>query len=292
MKHLILGNGNLGRDLFIKAAHSGDASLMSLSRGNDAFSSSFIQDVKNHHAQAVWYCIGAGEVAEAKREPARAEFLIRDLPILLRHSLHQEIALIVFSSDHAADEERPDDYTSDNPSPRSDYCRFQLGLERRLLELNRTRTAIIRVSTLYGLHKPLRTLPGSMLLHSNVPGEWPMEFPQNWVTPTPTRWLAHMLLENYSAFVSRNGTTRHHLAPTGNISIIDLAKLILPNEAIDKSEWYDSERPVFSNLDCSFGVENWHWFELWRHYYNADYFSKRAMEEISGELLSKSRADT
>lgn len=287
MKHYILGAGNLGRDLLleINARSFGKVNLVSRSKGSTLLSEEDFEIPKD--ADVIWYCVGGGSVEEVKKNQKLSELLNRNLPLAMIRNLIQKnnrkTKLVIFSTDYIADEECPSDFTAEVKTPRSLYAQHKLEFEHRALGVNRGNVAIVRVGSLYGVHKPEKTFPGKILanfgfgdMHSRI------RLPSNLVTPTPTRWLAGMLIRHIDKLFHEKCTLVHHCAPNGNISVHDWAKYVLdglrePGEFYDVgSPFFDEERPHISNLKCNFSDENYHWHDLWSLYFKKEWFFARA----------------
>jgi dTDP-4-dehydrorhamnose reductase len=276
--HLIIGRGNLGWDLQDTITQYTDDRILLLSRslGTDAANGAqLLEDLRGEHFDTVWYCVGYGSVQEAKDQPLRSRVIHVSTPLLLARALPEHIRLVFFSSDYAADEVNPSRVDLQAAPPRSKYAQIKIDLETEIARLDRPNTAVIRVGSLYGAHKPAGTFPGKILKNC-LGSRHVLRLPSNYVTPTPTPWLARVLIANERRLFSPDGARRHHCAPEGNVSIIDWAKIILSGlvspKRFHRQRFFDQERPAFSHLKTSFIDLDWHWYRLWQAYYkSADY---------------------
>lgn len=289
MKHLILGAGNLGKDLFIELGTKPEfeRKLLSASDGYDFSDLQVVQEtLEEERPDVVWYCVGGGSVAEAKskdNEVSRRSFLLNcQVPIFLREALPAEKKLVLFSSDYAADERRPSSNRNLSHYLRSQYAAQKSVMEREILRSKQPRTTIVRVGSLYGTHKPDKTFPGKIIKNFGFNQER-IVLPSNVVTPTPTRWLAAVLVRGFDDLCIEDTATLEHVAPEGGITVKDWAKFVLEDlrgdEAFDRTEAYlDPERPLISNLRNSLpGSVPVHWFELWRTYFRKEWFFPKGL---------------
>lgn len=282
MKHLILGAGNLGRDLLIEIAATGigNPELASSSRGTELGRFEEVEAlVKRIAPDVVWLTAGYGSVEEASNNPATAAYFHVQLPVKLRETLPETSKLVVFSSDYAASEEYPRDPKQKTVTPRSLYAKLKRRMEEDLEFHSFGPTAIVRVCSLYGTHKPEKCFPGKVIRKEAVTPEGErLTFPQNVVTPTPTRWLARMLALHFEKLFDGDGVKISHCAPAGNVSVHDWAKFSLEGIAGQERFTYfpkgfDEQRPKVSSLCCSF-AEVPHWYDLWKQYYNSEWFRR------------------
>ncbi|NBW99586.1 hypothetical protein EBR03_08450, partial [bacterium] len=263
MKHVILGAGNLGKDLEHELSANGNgAILLSRSEGLNFKDLITFDAVKDLNPDVVWVAVGGGSVDESRIDSEtyeNAKYLNQTLPITLNYDLPSTTRIIFFSTDYCADETSPSNPESYTSNPRSEYAKQKLEMENKILGTNIPNRAIIRVGSLYGFHKPWKTFPGKVLANKKRP----ISLPQNLVTPTPTRWLAFTLANSLDVLFSEEGTRIHHCAPEGNVSVANLGRHILgQNEVTLREEKFDKERPEVSQLGCSF-VEVDHWYVLY-----------------------------
>jgi len=285
MRHVVLGAGNLGTDLadeLRKKQGILDVCLLSKSNGFD------VTDPNQMHAMltsgiydCIWYAIGFGSVAEAKKYPDTAHLFHVRIPKAIAALADKNAKLVFFSSDYAADENQPHRPDIINPTPRSSYAFLKAQMEIELQQINRPNTAIIRVGSLYGFKKPTETFPGKIIKNFTDAATF-RELPSNVVTPTPTLWLANMLSLHFEKLFSEHNTTMHHCAPRGNATIRDWAILILEKAKVDykltNREFFDSERPQFSGLGCSFTKAVHHWHDLFEAYFKPRWYAVQSTQ--------------
>jgi dTDP-4-dehydrorhamnose reductase len=259
MRHIVLGAGNLGKDL---TEH-----LSALNYGPDAaipwcYPTDGIMPVLVNKPEVIWCCVGAGSVEGAKNNMP----LYIDLHVRLAAELLQftppGVHLIFFSSDYAANELSPSDPEQSTLAPKSLYACSKLWLEHLVKTTDRSRAVVIRIGSLYGNHRPDKTFPGK--LRKNCSNLSSIDLPINRVTPTPTWWLAEILASNWRALFSRNRVPVHHLAPTGNVTTLGWARLFMDEKFSIKPSGFDAERPAMSLLGCSIpGIARPAWSTLW-----------------------------
>ena len=281
MRHLILGAGNLGHDLKIELEKKASCELWSKSSGVD-FTKYFelLIAIKQHAPDFLWLSVGGGSVPDCKvghPNHPHSVFLNTILPVSLNRDLPESMKIIFFSTDYVAGEGDPNNRNLVVKKPRSEYAKQKIDMERQIITENKPNRTIVRVSSLYGIHKPEKTFPGKILknfAHSNIK----INLPLNRVSPTPTRWLAFCLNKNLDKFVSRE-TERQHCAASGNISVKDWGKVILKNHRSHEDfvhsspVFIDDERPPVSDLGCSFDLAP-HWSDLWAIYFKEELYLK------------------
>lgn len=278
MRHLILGSGNLGADLFIKLSQQPKSIPILMSKSNGLDVTTFkhlMRYIAENSFDCIWYCVGGGSVQEAKDNYNLAHYLNCTLPIYLADSLPDNIKLVFFSSDYVASETEPNNPKRFVEKPLSLYAQSKLEMEKYIRATARPNTSIVRVTSLYGHHKPHKTFPGKILKNFAFI-EKKISLPQNLVTPTSTYWLSSILLKHFDQLFSDTSVVTHHVAPAGNVSVSDWGKFVL-HEIRDRfcfvdEEFYDLERPKFSNLGCSLSTYNHHWFESFKHLYSPDQY--------------------
>ncbi len=264
--HFIIGKGNLGLDLQSALDKSGhDARVLTSSDGFECPRG--LQEIEDMKPDCVWVTAGKGSVSEAE-SPHEIDAVLNThlaLPISLAKRLQKETRLAVFSTDYVADESKPDQPSARTTRPKSVYAAMKIGMEMALESLARPRTTIFRVGSLYGGHFVERTFPGKVAKRHAKPG--PVTMPMNWVTPTPTWWVADTLACNYDSVFS-NAMQTHHIAPQGGCTILQWGRAILGDDYVFKSSGFDNQRPAYSNLGLSFNslMGHPHFHELWdRH---------------------------
>jgi dTDP-4-dehydrorhamnose reductase len=290
MKHAIIGAGNLGIDLFleINARRLGEPVLISQSRGVDVLDpDQIVAKLVAVKPDMVWYCVGGGSVTEAKESPLGSMMLNCATPLAIMDVLPALTRFVAFSTDYVADESRPDVNHAVNPFPRSEYARQRAFFESEMKRIQRPYSSVVRVGSLYGVHKPERTFPGKILTNFGF-STAQIRLPQNLVTPTPTRWLAGILLRELDQLCQDYGTTFEHVAPDGNVSVKDWGKFVLRGLREDDAfiwkkgdDFWDKERPLVSALGNTLVRRgNHHWYDLWSHYFRTEWFTRKDLKEL------------
>lgn len=265
--HLIIGKGNVGVDLYHaikKAGHT--ARILTRSDGFE-FPESLPQ-IHHFKPDFIWVAAGAGSI-----EAAKANFqLTLETHVLLPEGLMKEMRpeckLIFFSSDYAADEENPSDPTKCNKNPKSLYSLSKVILEHTVRIVNRPNTCVVRVGSIYGSWFYEKTFPGK--LNARYPSPCQIELSMNRVTPTPSKWVADMLVKNLDKIFDPTKPTLHHIAPSGSISVQMWGQRILGEGYKVTSRGFDQDRPLCSNLGCSLDPQPPDWTDLW----SSDWYSK------------------
>lgn len=283
MKHVILGSGNLGKDLLIELNARGgkddSVRLLSKSKGFDALNAKNLETFRDAKPDVLWYCIGGGSVDDAIKNPFQSLNLNYTCPVLISQLVQKTTKIVLFSSDYAADQRFPNRPDLLGP-PLSEYANQKQALETKIKSMDRDNTSIVRIGSLYGHHKPERTFPGKVIRNYSGTDE-KIRLPSNIVVPTPSRWLAAMLVSNLKNLFEPKGPIVHHCSPTGGVSVRDWGKFALANirdgRAFDLNEplWYDEQRPYVSGLGCSFSDQNYHWYELWDVYFKTSWYAPR-----------------
>jgi hypothetical protein len=253
--HLIVGAGNLGLDLEKKfKGKNQDCFLVSRSGGFkypfDEKQYAFFQSLKPSY---VWVTVGAGSVEQAKEN--FRPFL--DLHIALVVDLLKNLpkaSITAFSSDYALE-------------GNSLYA-----LSKKWLEdvanfySDASRLRVVRVGSLYGVHKPQNCFPGKLFLALERGKSF--KFPSNAVVPTPTEWVADVLTDK---FEHKHVPVVLDLAPSirPTCTVYDWGKLVLTGEDVEIEQGpEDLERPDVSCLGNDFQL--WgcrpNWLELWNKY--------------------------
>ena len=227
MKHLILGAGNLGKDLEIELNKRGEKTiLLSHSRGWGYRECGF-DDFPEF--DVCWNTIGGYSIEETNRDYLGAALNLLSLPteLMLKypHKRH-----FMFSSNYAG--------LGD-----SLYGQLKLQMEQNFNYLGPV-GACFRVANLYGNHKPLATLPGKIIKFR------PKELPANKIMPTLTSWLADKLVNNYEVW---NGVIECY--PSGVTSTLAFAKMLTGDDIKEK----EHNRPFFLNREKN--LSNWQ--DLW-----------------------------
>lgn len=305
-KHLIMGGGNLGIDLKNEILRqSGDRRSVDFLTRVDGFDVRDLSAVraaaKKEDYAVIWYCVGQGSVPQARDNPEEAKIIYGAAPKAILTSARPETKVVLFSTDYVADEEDPSNPHGICQSFQTEYASIRGQAERLFLGLNRPNTTVIRVGSLYGTHKPENTFPGRILGNFAKESDIRIRLPRNLVTPTPTLWLAAVLVEAYLAEANRlfneQETTIHHCAPNGNVSVWDWGTFVLAGiretSAFATDKFFDEERPKISALSSDFLPSNWHWNELWKTYFKPEWFmpteSKPGNERPSPESKRPSK---
>lgn len=271
MRHYVIGRGNLGLDLVQVLGEAGhDVRLLTASSGFDWKT----QKEKFQDADYVWIAAGFGSVESVKKNLAGALETHCVMPVEIAKALPDYTKLICFSSDYCADESAPWSPGSTTKYPRSLYAVTKISMELALRSLGRKNTFVVRVGSLYGEHFPSKTFPGRLL--ERYPNPTKLTLPMNRTTPTPTRWIADVLNRNLVKFM---GDFRvFHCAPVGMVSVWQWGQIVLGNDYTVESHGFDQNRPLCSNLQCSF-EDPPDWTELWRlHWFQQKYHAIRSVD--------------
>jgi len=282
MKHLILGAGNLGIDIknevIRQSGERRNVDLVSLSEGLDVRDLNALRaTLARDDYDVIWYCVGQGSVQQAKDDPESARLIYGNAPKLVAASARVDAKVIIFSTDYVADENDPGNPNAVTQEFLSEYASIRAKAEQYILHANRPNTAIVRVGSLYGTHKPDKTFPGRILASFGQESDTRIRLPRNLVTPTPTLWLASVLVSNLERMFNAEETVIHHCSPLGNVSVWDWATFVLKGirepSAFSHDEFFDEERPKISALGSTFLETNWNWFELWQTYFKPEWFT-------------------
>lgn len=217
---LVLGAGNLGLDLSIQLKQAGHkVEVLSLSNGFDFASDDGLERLKdclaNTEVDRVWCTVGAGGVSECESNFSNALLLHVRLPHFLMVNLHADTHLVLFSTEYLCD------FSMDRPLV--NYTISKRMMEHLAIRIDRPKTRIVRVGSLYGLHKPEKTFPFKFL---NKAGS-ALEVSVNECYPTPTSWLAKVLSNLDLGKFDRNRPI--HAFPVGPTRSYDWAEMILEN---------------------------------------------------------------
>lgn len=264
--HVIIGKGNLGCDLQIALDKMGhDARLLTASEGFEwPESNPMFHNGEFKSTECVWVTAGKGSV-ESAMDPHDMEDVIGThfvLPVGLATSMPKSMRLAVFSTDYVADEADSKSTAKQTSRPKSIYACMKIAMEQAIYAHKRPLTTIFRVGSLYGGHYPERTFPGK--LQKNHPNFGEVTLPMNWVTPTPTWWVAETIVHNLHGLFHTRGPLTHHVAPVGGCTLSQWGRLVLGDGYTFKSNGFNDMRPAFSNLGLSFGSDPRTWQELWQ----------------------------
>lgn len=263
--HLVLGGGNLGHDLF--------RTLGVINRGDTArfdsckkwrYPKQSAAELYADKYDVIWCTVGAGSIGEALDNPVRAI----DLHVRLAEDLLENYPLaqiIFFSSDYVS-------HGDENPhyqDPRSFYAETKKWLEdivwrdysERAPGMNHA--TAIRVTSLYGNHRPERTLAGRLREnHPNPP--MTVKAPINRITPTPTWWLAEALAKSYRELMHNPDGPIYNAAPEGNVSVVNFARIVLGLDYEYQLTELDEDRPEKCEIGCTLpGIKAPGWDDLW-----------------------------
>lgn len=258
MKHLVVGAGNLGLDIYQRLERNSEkVERCSLSTGWNLLAigeeEAFLQYARRF--DVVWYCLGYGSVNEAKENSYDAHRVHVELPKKLIEVCPY---VFLFSSDYVADEKSPQSIASHSRPLKSHYAHLKWLMECAVCQ-SENATAI-RVGSLYGSHKPMSTFPGRLL--NNVHKKNIVKLPINLVTPTSTSWLAEILMQNFDRLFK--GDERiHHAAPHGFVTVREWGSMILEKPMTNEDTFFDYERPLLSCLGTSFADHQTHWLDRW-----------------------------
>lgn len=292
MKHLILGAGNLGISLASELQGEGsDAVIASKNSGHipvDVLNQNDLRAlILSAEWESIWYAVGGLSVKESSENPDLAMAIHRRVPREILTSISRKTKLVFFSTDYVADEvNEPANPEKRTLAPRSDYARIKIEFEKDVIERsNRPNTAIVRVGSLYGPHRPEFTFPGRILKAFGTT-DVRIRLPSNLITPTPTAWVARMLKAYMGSLFSPLGARTHHCAPAGNCSVKDWAKLVLSGlrdpGAFLPDEFYEDSRPHFSAMGLSFSDANAHWHDLWLQHFQLSQYLAKSPAEAAG----------
>lgn len=256
--HIVLGSGNLGKHL----SEQFNCPVVSKSSGHDFMGdlNREVQRLKGYKFEYLWCTVGAGSVGEAKKNFHPFVQLHLSLPVALNEAF-PDAKIITFSSDYVACPFQPED--PNLSAPMSLYAYSKSWMEDYIRMANNDNIRAIRVGSLYGNHKPQTTFPGR--LRARYPSPQEVSLPPNQVTPTPTKWLASVLSENYSKLFEGN-LRIHHLAPEDPIQILKWGQWVLGKKYSYKTSPPDFERPQVSNLQNTLGLVAPSCEELWSKY--------------------------
>ena len=252
MRHAILGNGNLGNSLAIKLLKN-EHTVKVFSTSNGLKYPNSLVPLYDFIPDHVWVTIGAGSVEQAIANYLPFIDLHIRLPIELAQTLNSHITLHTFSTD----------YVIDNPV-KSLYALSKLTMEQTLTLINRPKTYIYRVGSLYGTYKPHKSFPYK-LKKAWIEKAGDIKLPLNKVTPTPTDWLADILIENLEKHEATNNPLHriYNVAPLGCCSIKEWGELIL-NKKVEPKD-FDTSRPENSNIGCNLPIHtDLSWLDLWK----------------------------
>jgi len=251
MRHAIIGNGNLGNSLATKLLK--DNHIVKLfSTFNGWKYPTNLQAIHDFIPDHIWVTVGAGSVEQAKANYLPFLDLHVRLPADLAKNVNPGACLHVFSSD----------YVLDNPV-KSLYALSKLYMEETLTRMDRPKTYIYRVGSLYGTYKPNKCFPYKLKKNwvESQKKEGEITLPSNHITPTPTDWLAGILV---SALDSLDASCRiFNVAPSDCCKVQEWGELIL-NQPVKEKD-LDPNRPAYSNIGCNLPLQtSKSWLDLWK----------------------------
>lgn len=270
MKHVIIGNGNLGNSIATELLKRNNTiqennTIKIFSASNGWKYPSSLNPIYDEVPDHIWVTVGAGSVEQAKANYLPFIDLHIKLPVELAQNINEMTYLHVFSTDYVIDK-RLDNW----PMNKSLYALSKDCMEEALQFINRPRTRIYRIGSLYGTYKPNKCFPYKLKKNSlkNEP-----TLPINFVTPTPTDWIASNLINNLP-FI-KNDMEVFNVAPEGCVSVVEWGSIILNRKLNDSG--IDSSRPCNSEIGCDLPhqIKNT-WLDLWK-----------AREKEWNEILNK-----
>lgn len=221
----------------------------------DLFDLQAVEDcIRTNKADVLFNTVAYTKVDQAEDEPAEANCLNRQLPLILgKASANTGVYLVHYSTDFVFSGKKTTPYsTEDCTEPKSVYGKTKLQGEKELLALNLPRLLIIRTSWLFGPCKMnfvsrilelAETRPELSIVHDQVG------------SPSYTPDLA----ANSIALVEKEATGIYHLANSGQASWCELATeavqcadLECRVKPITSAEYPQKAcRPAFSVLDLA-----------------------------------------
>ncbi len=245
----------------------------------------------------LWYCLGGTTVRWRDQEAIdRSSRINVAVPLVIASAAPPDRRLVFFSTDGCADESAPHRPERRNPAPVGVFAQIKLAAEERLLATGRPLTSIVRVGPLYGTQKPADTFPGRVLEAFGFNRDCSIALPANLVTPTPSFWVAAVVLDHLARDLSGRLSPIEilHCSPRGNVSIRDWAILTLQGlreyQAFAPSSFFDPERPAFSALGCSVAAVP-HWYALWRVYFRQAWFTPTELRHLLPDETTPLQAD-
>ena len=255
MKHLILGDGNLGKSL---------SRILDNSRiiGSNLFTypKDGIPELgwEFQGAEYIWCAIGAGSVAQAKKDFIPFVDAHVRLPVDIVQSLSPDQKAIFFSTDYVASDDYPRSPEL-HGEPKSLYAHSKKWMEDYLKMVNNKNVKCIRIGSLFGPHAPgfperlksawKTTETGAMIKGIDVNTKF-ITLPMNLVSPTDTNWLAYVLSVELDAIFETKGVIQH-CSPSTNCTVAQWGRHILGDSVNVIDGPIDNERPAKSLLGIS-----------------------------------------
>lgn len=276
-RHLIIGNGKLGKQLHLDLARAGEEVYI-LTRSNGFFwpNPAGILPVLGIKPDVVWCTVGAGSVDQCEKDYTNALNLHVGLPVALMRGLPHDCGLVLCSTDYVASEplnQIPNEIVN---CPRSLYAMSKFTMEQHFGLISRKNTVCVRFGNLYTIKAPEQSFPGKVIMAAKKT-KIASVF-ENEVTPTPVEWLSMVMIKNIISMFAFT-PKKVHIAPAGCVRLDEWAKLFLPESVRVIGKGFDMSRPLKSEIGCSvFPVANWK--DLWA-YYGAN-FRAIAQDMIEG----------
>lgn len=259
--HAIIGRGNLGLDLQKVLEQRGET-VHVLTRSEGFHWPHSLEDLKKLEPDYIWITAGGGSVESAQRDFGGTVATHTSMPLEIMRSFHDNVKIILFSSDYCANEEFPNDSFKRTTKPRSLYAMSKIWMEEGFEFLNRPNTCIIRVGSLYGKWYYQRSFPGKLVQRYPEPEK--IVLPTNIVVPTLTAWVAEVVVKHVDFLMMSPTKKIYHCAPKGNISVLNFGRMILGAGYQFESRGIDPSRPEKSGLGCNFFEDAPNWEELWK----------------------------
>jgi len=257
--HLVLGKGNLGTDLYQEIKKNGDqVNVMTTSTGFTWPVS--LKNIMELQPDYIWVTAGAGSVEAVKQNFTQSLETHASMPIELLLKLPPSVKICLFSTDYVASFEEPHNPYKQSSEVKSLYALSKKTMEDAVKIIKRPNTSVVRVGSLYGSHYPLKTFPGKLKQRYPVPCE--LSLPSNYISPTPTNWIAQVLLRNTDKLFFPTHSTFHHCGPTNGCMVVNWGQKALGKDYTVHSKGFDETRPSSSQLGCTLEKPPT-WEELW-----------------------------
>lgn len=251
MKHIIVGNGNLGLEIGIALANQRGVSEDDVMYINTKSDFDAYRDIpklcKKFNIECVWIAAGGMSVSQVKQDFTKGYETFVEMPTLWMDLLPQPINLILFTSDYAYEPNL------------SKYAELKALMDMKVSEKNRPNTCLVQVCSLYGRIYPEKCFPGRIITAAKE--QETIALPLNKVSPTPCDYVAENLVRSFPKIFDHSQSMRLNMAPKGSISTFGWGQLILQNHRNVVPSGYDNERPRISHLDnyaCPYT-----WIQLW-----------------------------
>jgi dTDP-4-dehydrorhamnose reductase len=273
LNHLVIGQGNLAASLVEIIDQRYSFSTVGLAQVVEWLQHNDFRALRN--VDFIWCCIG-GDYHHARENARQSHVLNVTLPRLIQEHADQKSRLCFISTLEACHPEYQLRPYLRTPEPTSEWVSQKCLLEAQLSSLNRPNTAYVRIGAPYGPVYPASTFPGRLLAINPQSGS-ALLVPRNEVVPTPTDWIAEMLVGAIDNGLWNESTyTCHHVTPTGSISAFDWSRLILSD--LDSSYWldkitWDVTRPRMLVGNCTLAKPP-HWSTLWSQYYRREDYQR------------------